>query len=61
MLIQRRYKSKEAMAQHNEESHFKAFFKEMTDNNLMAKEPLILRTTDQGGFDKDRKLVGSSS
>ncbi len=52
-----RYKSKEAMLQHEEESYFKEVFGLFVEEGLMAKAPLLIRTVSKAGFDRDRKLI----
>ncbi len=52
-----RYKSKEALLQHEEESYFKEVYGLFVEEGLMAKAPLLIRTVSKAGFDRDRKLV----
>lgn len=53
-----KYKDLAASDAHREQPHFKTFFKTLSEEGLLRKEPWIAKTRARAGFDLGRELMG---
>jgi len=51
------YTSEEATSKHTEEPHFKTMIATFEKEGILAKPPVVAKTSTIAGFDADKKLM----